>query len=123
MRSARRHIAFTCIVWFLHGIFTFIYSDSNQYICLIINTAFSKYFAYVHSVILDGFLPLIIMITFSLLAFFKIRTIVASRQVTHVRLSRDRQLTTMTLFHVLSAVVFSNPPQIRRPPYIKRPPP
>ena len=49
------------------------------------------------------------MITFSLLAFFKTRTFAASRQVSHVRLSRDRQLTTMTLFHVLSAVVSTIP--------------
>ena len=49
------------------------------------------------------------MITFSLLTFFKIRTVTAGRQIDNMRLSRDRQLTTMTLFHVLSAVIFTTP--------------
>ena len=109
MRLARRHITFTCIFWFIHGIFTFIYYGSNQYACISTNTIFAKYFAYFYSVILIGFLPLSIMITFSLLAFFKARTIAVRQQVNHVRLSRDRQLTAMTLFHVLSAVIFITP--------------
>ena len=109
MRSARRHVAFTCMFWFIHGIFTFIYTDSNQYTCIITNTVFAKYSIYFNSLILLAFLPLSIMITFSLLAFFKIRSIAASRQVNHVRLSRDRQLTTMTLFHVLCTVISITP--------------
>jgi hypothetical protein len=58
--------------------------------------------------VLFGFLPLIIMIVFSVLAFFKIRSL-ASRQLNIVRLSRDRQLTAMTLFNVLFIVILSIP--------------
>ena len=109
MRLARAQIIFACIFWFIHGIFTFIYYDSNQYTCIITNAVFAKYFAYFYSVILLGFVPVTIMITFSLMAFFKIRTTAVRQQVNHIRLSRDRQLTTMTLFHVLSTVIFITP--------------
>jgi hypothetical protein len=104
MRMAHRHIAFTWIFWFIHGIFTFIYYDSYQNACIITNPIFAKYFSYFFVLILFGFLPLTIMSIFSLLAFFKIRATV-SREINNVRLSRDRQLTAMTLFHVVCAVI------------------
>ncbi|CAF4361292.1 unnamed protein product [Adineta steineri] len=57
-----------------------------------------------HFPILYGVLPLTTMITFSLLAFYNARTLI-SRQINIVRLSRDRQLTTMTLVHVIYVVI------------------
>ncbi|CAF4445064.1 unnamed protein product, partial [Adineta steineri] len=48
------------------------------------------------------------MITFSLLAFIKIRTL-ASRLINIVRLSRDRQLTAMALSQVAFTVFVSLP--------------
>ena len=86
-------------------IYTLFITDSNQYTCIFTDAAFAKYFSYVYSVILISFLPLSIMITFSLLAFFKARSIAVRQQVNHVRLSRDRQLTAITLFHVLFSVI------------------
>jgi hypothetical protein len=108
MRLARYHIVFTCIFWFIHGIFTFIYYDSYQNACIIINPIFAKYFTYFYLLILFGILPVTIMVIFSLLAFFKIRT-TASRQINNVRLVRDRQLTAMTLFHVLCIIIMTIP--------------
>jgi len=108
MRLARYHIVFTFIFWFIHGIFTFIYYDSYKNVCIIINPIFAKYFTYFYVLILFGILPVTIMIIFSLLAFFKIRT-TASRQINNVRLGRDRQLTAMTLFHVLCIIIVTIP--------------
>jgi hypothetical protein len=61
-----------------------------------------------HFSILLGLLPISIMITFSLLAFYNARTLI-SRQVNIVRLSRDRQLTAMTLVHVVFVVISTLP--------------
>jgi hypothetical protein len=99
LQIARRLIAFACVLWLHPSIFSFIYFDSYLNSCIIINTIYTKYYIYFQSPILFDCLPLTIMITFSLLAFFKIRTI-SSRQIDIVLLSRDRQLTAMTLFHV-----------------------
>ncbi len=108
LRIAHRLIAATCSFWFIYSILTFIYYDSYLNTCIVTNAVFVKYFTYFQTPILSEFLPLSIMITFSLLAFFKARSI-ASRQVHIVRLSRDRQLTVMTLVRVLFIVITSLP--------------
>jgi hypothetical protein len=108
LRLARCHIACTSIFWFIHGIFTFIYYDSNQNVCVITNDIFAKYYTYFYLPILLGILPLTITSIFSSIAFFKIRTI-ASRQINIVRLSRDRQLTKMTLVHALFIILTTIP--------------
>jgi len=108
LRLAHRLIAFACIFWFVSSIFTFIYYDSKLNVCIIINSVYAEYYTYFYAPVLFRYLPLITMIIFSLLAFFKIRTI-ASRQINIVRLSRDRQLTTMILLHVLFLVILSTP--------------
>jgi hypothetical protein len=108
LRLARCHIACTSIFWFIHGIFTFIYYDSNQNVCVITNDIFAKYYTYFYLPILLGILPLTITSIFSLVAFIKIRTI-ASRQINIVRLSRDRQLTQMTLVHALFIILTTIP--------------
>ncbi|CAF4164020.1 unnamed protein product, partial [Adineta steineri] len=53
-------------------------------------------------------LPLTTMTTFSLLAFYNARTLI-SRQINIIRLSRDRQLTAMTLVHVVFVVITTLP--------------
>jgi hypothetical protein len=108
LRIARRLIAFVCILCFIISIFSFIYYDSYFDICIVTNAVFAKYVTYFQSPFLFGFIPIITMIIFSLLAFFKIRTI-ASRQINIVRLSRDRQLTAMTLFYVLFIIILMIP--------------
>jgi hypothetical protein len=106
LRTAYCLVAVASVLWFIAAIFNFIYYDSNGSTCIMTNTIYATYYAYVHSAVLIGFLPLTIMIIFSVLAFFKIRT-TASRQINIVRLSRDRQLTAMTLFHVLYIIITS----------------
>ncbi len=108
MKSARCHIIFTCIFWLISGIFTLIYYDSYQNTCMIINAIFSKYYTYGFLLLFRRCLPMTIMGIFSLLAFFKIRSI-ASRQINNVRLKRDRQLTAMTLLHVLFIIITTVP--------------
>ncbi len=64
--------------------------------------------ARVHFPVFLGFLPLTTMTIFSLLAFYSIRSLI-SRQINIVRLSRDRQLTAMTLFHAVFVVITTLP--------------
>jgi len=108
MQSARRHVIFACIIWFIHGCFALVYFDSSQNTCIMTNAIYSKYYAYVYLLILLGILPLTIISIFSLLAFFKIRS-TASREMNIIRLSRDRQLTAMTLVHVLFLIITTLP--------------
>jgi hypothetical protein len=105
---ARRHIAFAYIFWFIHGIFTFIYINSYENTCIMTNYIFAKYYTYFYLPVLLGFLPITITSTFSLLAYFKTFT-VAGRQINIVRLSRDRQLTAMTLVHALFMTITTIP--------------
>ena len=108
LKIARRLTAFTCSFWFIYSILPLIYYNSYLNTCIITNAVFAKYYTYFHTLIIIGIFPLIIMITFSLLAFFKTRSI-ASRQIHIVQLSRDRQLTVMTLVHALFIVITSMP--------------
>jgi len=108
LRMARRLIGFACVCWFINAIFAFIYYDSYLNTCIVTNVGLAKFYAYFELPILFGILPLTVMIIFSILAFLKIRTI-ASRQLNIVRLSRDRQLTAMTLLHALFIVITNIP--------------
>jgi hypothetical protein len=108
LRLARCHIAVASVFWFIHGIFTFVYYDSSHSLCVMTNIIFAKYYTYVYLLVLLGFLPMTITSTFSLLAFFEIRKVV-NRQINIVHLSRDRQLTAMTLVHVLFFIVTTIP--------------
>jgi hypothetical protein len=106
LKSAHRHIIIACCLWFFHGIFALIYWDTPTGICVQINVSYVKYLSYFYLPVLLGCLPIVIMVTFSLLAFFNIRTL-ASRQINIVRLSRDRQLTAMALLQV-AFIVFAS---------------
>ncbi|CAF3749327.1 unnamed protein product [Rotaria sp. Silwood1] len=108
LRSAQRNILLTCIFWSIYCICFLIYWDTTFGTCTVINSNFAIYVTRFQYPILFGFLPLSTMITFSLLAFYSARTLV-SRQVNIVRLSRDRQLTAMTLVHVLFVVITTLP--------------
>ena len=104
MKIARRLVAFSSIFWFISSLFNFIYYEYRLNTCIMTHPFYAKYYTYFQSPLVTGFFAIIIMIIFSLLAFIKIRSI-ASRQLNIVRLSRDRQLTAMTLFHVWFVVV------------------
>ncbi|CAF0879972.1 unnamed protein product [Adineta steineri] len=109
LRLAHRHIIISCCIWCFHGIFVFLYWDAPNGRCTsLISLGYEKYLSYFYLPVLLGCLPIFIMITFSLLAFIKIRTL-ASRQINIVRLSRDRQLTAMALSQVAFTVFVSLP--------------
>lgn len=105
---ARRHIAFACIFWFIHGIFTFIYYGSNGNACILINGIFAKYYTYFYLPILVGFLPITITSIFSLLAYYQTFTVIG-QQIDIIHFSRNRQLTAMTLVHALFLVITTIP--------------
>jgi hypothetical protein len=107
-RLAQRGVVLSCIFWGLYGIPLFIYYDALNGTCICTNPTFTKYIARVHFPVFVGFLPLTTMTIFSLLAFNNARTLI-SRQINIVRLSRDRQLTAMTLFHVVFVVITTLP--------------
>ncbi|CAF1102511.1 unnamed protein product [Adineta steineri] len=104
LRFVQRCIFIIGTFWGLYCICFLIYYDAPLGICMIINSNFAMYVTRFHFPILYGVLPLTTMITFSLLAFYNARTLI-SRQINIVRLSRDRQLTTMTLVHVIYVVI------------------
>jgi hypothetical protein len=108
LKFAHRNIMIACCVWVFHGIFALIYWDILAGICTQINMNYRKYLSDFYLPILLGCLPIFIMVTFSLLAFFNIRTL-ASRRLNIVRLSRDRQLTAMALLQV-AFIVFASIP-------------
>lgn len=104
LRIAQCCVLVTCFVWSIYGIFILIYRDTPFGVCITTNQQFALYLSRYHLSIVSGFLPISIMITFSLLAFYRVRTL-ASRQINIVRLSRDRQLTAMLLVHALYVII------------------
>jgi hypothetical protein len=108
MKIAWYLIASANVFWFLYSIPCFIYYQSYLNFCILTDAVFTNYYTYFQTPFLLCFLPLTIMSTFSFLAFIKIRAI-TSRQINIVRLSRDRQLTAMTLVHVLFVVILTIP--------------
>ena len=107
-RLARRAILSTFVIVSLYCICFAIYWGAPSGICASINSSFTIFATHFHFPILIGFLPLTTMTTFSLLAFYSARTL-NRRQINIVRLSRDRQLTAMTLCHVVFVVITTLP--------------
>jgi len=107
-RLAQRGIVLACIFWGLYSICFAIYYDTPFGTCTIINPSVAIYTARFHFPVILGFLPLTTMTIFSVLAFYNARTLI-SRQINIVRLSRDRQLTAMTLFHAVFVVMTTLP--------------
>ncbi|CAF1663945.1 unnamed protein product, partial [Adineta ricciae] len=100
LKLARRHSMLSCCVWAFHGIFAVIYWDVINGVCTTANgSVYRRYLSYFYTPVLLGCLPIVVMVTFSVLAFVKSRRL-ARRQVNIVRLSHERQLTAMALFQV-----------------------
>lgn len=109
LKYARRHILVACCFCFLHGIFAFLFWDIiSDGTCSAIDYHYRNYLAYFYLPVLLGCLPIMIMITFALLSFRKIRSL-AFRRMNIVRLSRDRQLTAMTLIQASFTVLATIP--------------
>lgn len=104
LRLARRFVFIACIFWLLHSIFTIIHFDASLGYCTVTNPHYATYFSFFGLPILYACLPISIMITFSLFAFYRARTL-ASRQLNIVRSSRDRQLTAMILVYDIYIVI------------------
>jgi len=104
LRLAQRFIIIACIFWFLYNILSLVYWNVSSGVCTVTNPTYGIYYTRFTSPVLYGCLPMSIMSSFSLLAFYRARTL-ASRQLNIVRLSRDRQLTAMILVHVIYIVI------------------
>ena len=106
-RLARRHSMLSCCVWAFHGIFAVIYWDAINGVCTTASgSIYRRYLSYFYTPVLLGCLPIVVMVTFSALAFVKSRRL-ARHEVNIVRLSHERQLTAMTLFQV-AFIVFAS---------------
>ncbi|CAF1277513.1 unnamed protein product [Rotaria sordida] len=114
LQVASRLVIVAFIVWFLHGIPIFIFLDlypslkGGEISCSVINTGYSNYYSLFLFPVLLGILPLIVRITFGLLAFIRVRQL-HNRQIPIVRLERDKQLTAMVLVEVGFDVIVTLP--------------
>ena len=106
LRIAHRLTIFFCIFWFLHAILYIFYTDiaiypgTNLTYCSSPNSAFVNYHNYVTVIVLTGFLPIFVLMTFGSLAFYNVRHL-NYRTVPLVRQELDKQLTTMVLLQIL----------------------
>ena len=93
----------------LHTIPFLIFTELRQgELCTIYNLVLSVYFTYFYYPILSAAVPLLITLTFSLLAYRNVRRII--RQRIHVfRRRLDRQLTVMILARVFCLILFGLP--------------
>ncbi|CAF1030382.1 unnamed protein product [Adineta ricciae] len=103
-RLSRGLVYISIIVWILYdSIFLFFFELHPDTGCNIYNADFSKYYSFFHYIILNGFIPILISTTFSVLAYLNVRRIVQMRMQV-VRRKLDKQLTAMVLAKVASLV-------------------
>ena len=97
---ACRSVLFAMTFWSAHGVFAALFFNhrlgpaTGQWLCIITNETFAKYYSRFYMSLLLGFIPLLIRIGFSLRAFSLARNL-SNRQVPIVRLARNKQLTAM----------------------------
>ncbi|CAF2386281.1 unnamed protein product [Rotaria sp. Silwood2] len=114
LQVASRLVIIAFIVCFLHGIPVLIFQDlypplgTGETTCSFTNNDYSIYYSRFLFPVLLGILPLIVRITFGLLAFINVRQL-QNRQVPIVRLERDKQLTAMVLVEVVFDVIITLP--------------
>ena len=111
LKVAHRLTIIFIIFWSLYGITFLIYfaqvysSTTNKTSCSIISDSFAKYYRIGHSLILTGFLPVFITISFAVLAFRNVKQL-AHQAVPVVRRELEKQLTTIVLLQVaLNSIV------------------
>jgi hypothetical protein len=109
LKLARRLTLFNVCFFVLHStiflIFTKIGSSAG---CAIYNTVIDAYFTFFYYPILSSAIPILVTISFSLLAYRNVRRILR-RQTTMVRRRLDRQLTAMVLARVLCLILLGLP--------------
>lgn len=93
----------------LHTIPFLILTENHQgNLCTIDNIVLSVYFKYFYYPILSAAIPLLITLTFSLLAYRNVRRLIRQR-ITIFRRRLDRQLTAMVLARVFCLILFGSP--------------
>jgi hypothetical protein len=96
-------------IWLLHGIpFLLTFEIRLPIGCASFNLEFLRYYNYFHFPILIGFLPIIIGLIFSVLAYRNVRHII-QRQISHIQRRLDRQLTAMVLARVTFLIIVTLP--------------
>lgn len=103
-RLAKYAILLNSIFWSLYCIGSILFFDVSNGICTIINSTYGLYSSRFHLPVLAGLLPLSTMFFFSLLAFYQTH-LINTEQRNIIRLSRDKQLTKMSLCHLFFIIL------------------
>jgi hypothetical protein len=109
LKLAHRLIIFNICFCTLHSTLFLIFTEIQSSLgCTVYNPTLKKYLSFFYYPILSNALPLVITISFSLLAYRNVRRIFR-RQVPIVRRRLDHQLTAMVLARVICAIVLGLP--------------
>ncbi len=109
IKLAQRIIIIGVIIWILHGIpFLVFYNyvaspTTNKITCTDTNYIFDQYRTFVIILTLIGYLPILIVALFGLMAYRNVQQI-AYRTVPLVRRNLDKQLTVMVLVQVVANI-------------------
>ena len=110
-KLAHRLMTCTCVFWLGYSTLFLIYYDLSLGVCRFINLRFAEYYSRVHLLVISEAAPIVIIVTFALLASRYLRTL-THRQLDIVRQSHHRQLTTMVLVQAVFIVILTLPPLI-----------
>jgi hypothetical protein len=109
LKLARRLTFFNVCFVMLHSILFLIFTEIIKgQGCTLYNPILYSYFTFFYYPILSSAIPLLVTVTFSLLAYRNVRRIVR-RQIAVVRRRLDHQLTAMVLARVCSIVLLGLP--------------
>ena len=108
IKLAHRLIILIITVAVIHSLLFAVYANTGILGCTIYQPNIILYFSFFYYPILSSFLPLLISVTFSLLAYRNVRRIVR-RQLAVVRRRLDQQMTALALSRVLCIVILGLP--------------
>ena len=109
LKLAHRFALFLLCFCTLHSTLFLIFTEiSPTEGCTVVNSIFKKYLSFCYFLVLANGIPVMLTITFSLLAYRNVRRIVR-RQVPILRRRLDRQLTAMVLTRVVSGISLGLP--------------
>ena len=108
IKLAHRLIILIVIVAVIHSLLFAIYANTGIFGCTIYHPTLILYFSFFYYPILSSLLPLLISVTFSLLAYRNVRRIVR-RQLPVFRRRLDQQMTALALSRVLCIVILGLP--------------
>ena len=108
IKLAYRLTFFIITLALCHCVLFVVFSDVGNVGCSVYHPIIKLYFTFFFYPILSGIAPVLISISFSLLAFRNVRRIVR-RQVTVVRRRLDRQMTALALSRVLCVIILGLP--------------